>query len=158
MLVPVMAYAIEWSKNGYSAPAYFRTAAQAAGVRVTQVCRPGGTRYGAKNSLHLRCLAMDIGVETTASQRAMLAARGVKCAYHKKGYFGATANHYHCSAGSTNATRSVARKDQKSRAKSIRSRNTGKAKAKSVRTRNKARVNSSSSFLNDWSDSANSVR
>lgn len=123
VLIPATAFAISWSMGGFSAPAFFKAAAQAVGVRVTQVCRPNNASYGARGSLHKRCLAMDIGAETPRSKIAALASKGVHCEFHRKGYYKATADHWHCTGGSTGKSRAVARKDQRSKAGSIRAKN-----------------------------------
>lgn len=151
VLIPIAAAAVTWG----SSPAFFRTAAKAAGVRVTQVCRPGNASYGARNSLHKRCLAMDIGAETSASQLRTMAANGMRCEFHRKGYYGGTADHYHCVGTSSAGSRQAARSDQRSRADSIRAKNKKKSsgsrssvsrsqrsKASSIRRKNRERVSS----------------
>lgn len=130
ILIPLTAAAVTWG----SSPAFFREAAKAAGVRVTEVCRSQNASYGARGSLHKRCLAMDIGVESTRAQRAIMAANGMACEFHPAGFYGATADHYHCVGKSDAGSRQVARRDQKSKADSIRSRN----KSKSGMSRSKA--------------------
>lgn len=149
VLIPITAAAVTWG----SAPAFFKTAARAAGVRVTQVCRSQNASYGARGSLHKRCLAMDIGAETSRSQLATMAANGMACEFHPKGYYNATADHYHCVGKSSAGSRKEARKDQGSRAESIRAKNKRKAsgsrssasrgqrsKASSIRRRNREQV------------------
>ncbi len=123
ILIPVAAFAISWSMNGFSAPAAFRNAAQALGLRVTQVCRSNNARYGATRSLHKRCLAMDVSQSTPRSTIDRLRQFGLCAQWHPKGYFGATGDHWHVVQCSTASSRDSARRDQRGRADNIRKRN-----------------------------------
>lgn len=120
LIVPITAYAISWSMNGFKAPDFFREAARSLGLRVTQVCRPNNASYGATRSLHKRCLAMDLGRETPRSKIDALRQYGLCGQFHKKGYYGATADHWHVTKCSDAASRRDARRDQQGRAESIR--------------------------------------
>ncbi len=126
-----MAFAVTWG----TAPKAFRLAAQELGLRVTQVCRPQNANYGAKNSLHKRCLAMDLGKETSQSTINSLRQYGLCGQFHRKGYFGATGDHWHVVQCSTGQSQNKAREQQRTRVKEIRSRNTGKTNKISVKKR-----------------------
>lgn len=120
ILIPLTAWAVSWSMNGFSAPSYFREAAQKLGLRITQVCRPSNASYGATRSLHKRCLAMDVGKETPASKIAALRQYGLCGEFHRKGYYGATGDHWHVTKCPDGASRQAARRETRRQAQDIR--------------------------------------
>ncbi len=127
ILIPLAAWAVSWSMNGHTTPKAFRTAAAALGLPVTQACRPYRARYGARNSLHKlhkSCKAMDLSKSTPRSKIAALKKYGLCPQWHKKGYFGATGDHWHVVECSRSSSRAAARREQQQKVDSIRRRNT----------------------------------
>ncbi|NCN40959.1 hypothetical protein GW916_06880 [bacterium] len=125
VLVPLTAWAVTWSMNGYSTPQVFRKAASELGLRVTQACRPGGAKYGAKRSKHKTCQAMDLSRSTPRSKIQALKRYGLCGQWHRKGYYRATADHWHVVQCSTGSTKVAARRQQEEKVKKIREGNVG---------------------------------
>lgn len=121
--VPLTAWAITWTKGSYSAPQVFRDAVSRLGLNVAQVCRPDKANYGAKGSLHKRCLAMDISKNTPKSKLDALRGMGLCPEFHPKGYYGATADHYHVVRCSDSKSRKAARQQTRRDAGEIRRQN-----------------------------------
>jgi hypothetical protein len=121
--IPLSVWAVSWSNGQFSAPRSFREAASKLGLRVTEVCRSANAPYGARNSPHKRCQAMDIGKETPRSKISEMKKYGACGQFHKKGYYGATGDHWHVTLCSTSASRAEAGRDQGSRARDLRQRN-----------------------------------
>jgi predicted nucleic acid-binding Zn ribbon protein len=130
LLMPIAAWAINWSMNGYTAPRAFRDAASSLGLRVTEVCRSMSANYGARYSLHKKCQAMDIGRETSKDKISALQRFGLCPEFHTAG----TAPHWHVTVCSTYQSRGEARRDQRERAQDIRNQNRGRARSGRART------------------------
>lgn len=137
--VPLAAWAVTWSMNGHTTPKVFRQAAAALGLRVTQACRPYGASIGARGSLHKSCRAMDIAAATPRAKVQALRKYGLCAQWHVKGFFGATANHWHVVQCSTSASRATARQEQQRRVQDIRRQNSGH-RTQGARTQQQRRV------------------